>query len=114
MKRILIFCALLGAGGLACHAQTLEVMAEQLAALRTLQQSTTQGYRIMTTGVQNIGQITDGEYQLHQTYFGSLAVVSPAVTDDPRLIALQHLQAQLVQEINTVLAYWRQQLSNQP
>jgi hypothetical protein len=43
MKRILIFCALLGAGGLACHAQTLEVMAEQLAALRTLQQSTTQG-----------------------------------------------------------------------
>jgi len=114
MKRLLIFCALLGAGGLTCHCQTLEVMAEQLAELRTLQQSTTQGYQIMTSGADHIGQITNGECQLHQSYFGSLDAVSPTVTDDPRLIALQHLQAQLVQEINSALAYWRQQLSNQP
>jgi hypothetical protein len=108
----MIFCALLGAGRLMCHAQTLEVMAEQLAALRALQQSTTQGYRIMTTGVQNIGQITDGEYQLHQTYFGSLATVSPAVTNDSKLTALRTLQRQLVKEINSALDYWQQQLKN--
>jgi hypothetical protein len=97
-----------------CHAQTLEVMAEQLAALRTLQQSTTQGYQIMDSGLDSIGQITNGEYQLHQTYFGSLAAVSPAVTNDAQLTVLRNLQTQLVQQINSALAYWRQQLSNQP
>ncbi len=114
MKRILIICAFWGAGALACHAQTLEVMAEQLAALQTLQQTTTQGYSIMTTGVQNIGQITGNEYQLHQTYFSRLAAVNPALNDDPKIAALQNLQATLVQQLNASVAYWRQQLSNQP
>ena len=111
MKRILIFCALLGAGGLACHAQTLEVMAEQLAALRTLQQSTTQGYQMMSGGLDSIGQITNGEYQLHQAYFGSLGGISPAVSNDAKLSALKGLQMQLVQQINAALAYWKQQLN---
>lgn len=111
MIRVLIFCAFWGAGGLTCHAQTLEVMAEQLAALRALQQSTTQGYQIMTSGVDSIGQITNGEYQLHQAYFGSLGMVSPAVSNDAKLSALKGLQLQLVQQINAALAYWKQQLN---
>ena len=111
MKRILIFCALWGAGGLACHAQTLEVMAEQLAALQTLQQSTTQGYQIIGSGLDSIGQITDGEYQLHQVYFAALGEVSPAVKNDAQLTALRNLQAQLVQQINAAIAYWKQQLN---
>jgi hypothetical protein len=111
MKRILIFCALAGAGSLTCHAQTLEVMAEQLAALRTLQQSTTQGYQIIGDGLDSIGQITNAEYQLHQAYFGSLAVVAPAVSNDAKLAALRDLQKQLIQQINAALAYWKQQLN---
>ena len=111
MKRILIFCALLGAGGLACHAQTLEVMAEQLAELQTLQQSTTKGYQIMGDGLDSIGQITNGEYQLHQAYFASLSTVSPAVSNDAQLTALRNLQTQLVQQINAAIAYWKQQLN---
>jgi hypothetical protein len=112
MIRVLIFCALWGAGGLTCHAQTLEEMAEQVTVLRTLQQSTTEGYKIMGGDLNNIGQITNGEYELHQTFFGSLAMVGPAVTDDAQLTALRNLQAQLVQQINAALVYWRQQIKN--
>ena len=111
MKRILVFFALWGAGGLTCHAQTLEVMAEQLAALRTLQQSTTQGYQIMSDRLDSIGQITNGEYHLHQAYFGSLGMLSPAVSNDAKLAALKGLQMQLIQQINAALAYWKQQLN---
>ena len=111
MIRVLIFCALLGAGGFVCHAQTLEVMAEQLATLQTLQQSTTRGYQIMGDGVDSIGQITNGEYQLHQAYFASLDEVSPAVMTDAKLAALKELQMELVQQINAAIAYWKQQLN---
>jgi hypothetical protein len=86
-------------------------MAEQLAALRTLQQSTTQGYQILGSGLDSIGQITNGEYVLHQAYFSSLGEVSPAVMNDVKLAALKSLQLQLVQQINAALAYWKQQLN---
>ena len=109
MIRILIICAFCGAGTLTCNAQTLEVMAEQLVALQTLQQTTSQGYRLETTGIQNIGEITNGEYQLHQTFFGSLAAVNPALTADPKIIALRNLQNVLVQQINAQISYWQQQ-----
>jgi hypothetical protein len=109
MKQILIFFALMSVGK--CHAQSLAAMAEQLTALRTLQQSTTQGYQIMGSGLDSIGQITNAEYHLHQAYFGSLAAVSPAVSNDAKLAALKELQAQLVQQINAALAYWKQQLN---
>jgi hypothetical protein len=104
MKRIVIFCALLGVGGLACHAQTL-------GALLALQQSTTKGYQINGNGLDSIGQITAAEYQLHQAYFNSLGMVSPAVSNDAKLAALKGLEMQLVQQINAALAYWKQQLN---
>jgi hypothetical protein len=110
MKQILIFFTLMSVGK--CHAQSLAAMAEQLTALRTLQQSTTQGYQIAGGGLDSIGQITNAEYQLHQVYFSSLGAVSPAVMSDAKLAALKSLQMQLVQQINAALAYWKQQLNN--
>jgi hypothetical protein len=109
MQRILIICTLWGAGTLVSHAQTLEVMGEQLAALQTLQQATTQGYSIMTTGIGNIGQITDGEFQMHQAYFGSLAAINPSLTADPKVTTLRNLQNILMRQINAQISYWQQQ-----
>jgi len=105
MKRLLIFCALTGAGGFACHAQSLE-------ALLALQQSTTEGYPINGDGIDSIGQITLAEYQLHEAYFSRLNAVSPAVTGDAKLAALKDLLTQLVQQIHAALAYWKQQLND--
>ena len=109
MQRILIICALLVDGILTSHAQTLEVMAEQLAALQTLRQTTTQGYSIVTMGVHNIGQITNDEFQMHGAYFSSLGAINPSLTADPKVTALRNLQKALMQQINARLSYWQQQ-----
>jgi hypothetical protein len=114
MKQIILICALCGAVSLATHAQTITVLTEQLAALQELRHTVEQGYRLVTGGLQTIGQITNGEFQLHQAYFGSLSGVNPALDNDPKLTALRNLQATLVQQINAALDYWRKQSSLQP
>ena len=45
-------------------AQTLKVMAEQLAELKLLEHTTAVGYEVMTAGVDTIGVITGGELKL--------------------------------------------------
>ena len=112
MKHIFLIIACVCAGSIRSHAQTITVMAEQLAALQLLQQTTTRGYQLMTGDLDNIGQITDGEFQLHQTYFGSLVAINPSLTGDPKLTALRDLQNVLIQQINAEIAYWRQQQNN--
>jgi hypothetical protein len=79
MKKKNIILALCGAGCLQCHAQTIPVMTEQLAALRTLQQSVGKGYTIATHGLQTIGNEQDGEYQQHCTWILSLSAVNPTL-----------------------------------
>jgi hypothetical protein len=107
MKKILMICVLCDAGALASHAQTLETMAEQLAALQVLQNSTTRGYSLMTDGLDSIGQITADEFQMHQTYFSSLAAINPSLT------TLIDLLKEEIRQIKTKLTYWEQQ-NNQP
>ncbi len=113
MKQLLLICTICGAGFLPTHAQTIAVLTEQLAALKALGQTVQKGYGIVSTGLQTIGQITNGEFQLHSAYFGSLSAVRPAVSNDQKLVALRNLQAELVQQINAALDYWRQQSSIQ-
>jgi hypothetical protein len=114
MKRLFLIGALLGVGSLTTYAQTVTVMAEQLAALDALAVTVKEGYHIADDGLEDIGQITDDEYHLHQAYFGSLAAVSPPVDEDPKLTALRNLQAELVQQVNAALEYWKKQRSLQP
>ena len=114
MKQFLIICVLCDAGALASHAQTLETMAEQLVALQALQNSTTQGYSLMTEGLDSIGRITDDEFQMHQTYFSSQAAIDPALTQEQILSALVDLLGLQIRQIKTKLTYWEQQQNNQP
>ena len=84
MKWILFICVLMGAEQM--NAQTLTVMAEQLAELKLLERTTADGYQVMGSGVDSIGQITDAEYQLHSNYFGSLDGINPNLGVDPSII----------------------------
>jgi hypothetical protein len=77
MKWIFLFCLLNAVHG--AQAQTVTVMAEQLVELKLLEHSTTIGYRIMSAGVDSIGNIQGREYRMHQTYFHSLDVINPAL-----------------------------------
>jgi hypothetical protein len=61
------------------NSRTLIALIKQLAALAVLHQSTHQGYSTTNNGLQNIGGLTNAEYQLHATYFNSLEKVNPAL-----------------------------------
>lgn len=103
MKSMLLIVALLGAGSRVTHAQTVPVLVEQLAALKTLLQTTEKGYRLVENGLKTIGDIKNGEFLLHEGYFDSLSVVKPVIADDPKVDAIRSLQAILVQQINADL-----------
>lgn len=110
MKKIILFGALLG-GARSSPAQDVTTWLEQLAALNTLQHTVEQGYQSVTTGLQTIGDIKNDEYQLHEAYYGSQATVSPVVINDPDATALRNRLNELIQRLQTELAWWRKQQS---
>ncbi|HXD77597.1 MAG TPA: hypothetical protein VN616_07300 [Puia sp.] len=89
--------------------QTVAAMAEQLVQLKLLEQTTADGYRLMTGGLDSIGGITGNEYRLHADYFTSLAVIKPALNNGAVLVTLRALQANLTQQLEARLSWWRQQ-----
>jgi len=110
MKRILITGALCAGWGLAAHAQQgLSTWLEELAALRALEQTVSQGYKVATGGIRNIGDLRSDEYQLHQAYYGGLETVSPAIADNPETVKLEDLLEKLEQRLTSELQYWRNQ-----
>ena len=114
MKYIFIIGAFWVAGSQACYAQSIPTMVEQIAALQALERTMHSGYQLVTRGLQDIGSIRNGEYQLHAGYFGSLTTVKPQLTDDPKVKALLTLQVTLKQALGKALDYWRRQRSLQP
>jgi len=86
MKKIFLIGALVGGWTLHARSQTITVMTEQLVELKLLEHDTEDGYQVMTTGVDSIGQITYAEYQLHLNYFGSLDLINPNISVDPSIL----------------------------
>jgi hypothetical protein len=111
MKRILLLGALCG-GALAGHCQSLSTWLDELAALRTLQETVGEGYQIMKSGLNTIGEIKQTEYGLHRVYFGSLDSVSTAVQADPKLVELRTDLNRLLDRLNAELNFWRKQEPN--
>ncbi len=110
MNRIIITAACCAGWGLAAHAQQgMSTWLQELAALRTLEQTVSQGYGTASNGLRNIGDLRADEYRLHQVYYGRLETVSPAVLSDPKTTQLENLLDMLTQRLTTELNYWRQQ-----
>lgn len=73
-------------------ATELKEYAAQIAALQLYIKKAQQGYRIVRSGLTDIGNIHQAEYDLHRGYFGSLAAVNPKIAGMPEvgeIIALQ-------------------------
>src|SRR5579872_7316603 len=109
MKRLFLIAALAGGGTFPAHSQSIAAMAEQLVELKLLEQTTGDGYQLMTDGLDSIGEISANEYALHTDYFTSLGIIKPAVNDDPVLQSLRETQSLLIQQLQARLSWWRQQ-----
>lgn len=63
--------------------KTLRVMLEQIAALNAYSAAAADGYRLVENGWRTVANIRQGEFELHQAYYGSLRTVNPAVRGMP-------------------------------
>jgi hypothetical protein len=63
--------------------KTLRVMLEQIAALHAYSAAAADGYRLVENGWHTVATIRQGEWDLHQAYYGSMRTVNPAVRGMP-------------------------------
>lgn len=58
-------------------AQIIPALIEQLTALRTLQSTITRGYRLVTTGLDTAGSVSNREFTEHSDFFGRQFKTNP-------------------------------------
>jgi hypothetical protein len=73
-------------------ATELKDYAAQILALRLYINKAQQGYRIVESGLADIGNVHQAEFDLHRTYFSSLAAVNPKIAGMPEVGEIVSLQ----------------------
>lgn len=67
------------------HAQSAEIMVQQLTALESYAQTAENAYRIAEHGIHIVRNTGDEELNLHNLFFSSLHTISPAIKNMPAL-----------------------------
>ena len=61
------------------QSKQIKLYLQQIAANKVLIEYIRKGYKIARTGLTNIGNIRNGEFNLHRDFFGSLKLVNPKI-----------------------------------
>jgi hypothetical protein len=110
MKRILVGWTLI-VSCLTASAQfgaPTNEMLEQLAALQAYIKVAEKGYTIAEQGLQTIGQIKNGEFNLHSTFYSSLKAVSPTVANMAEVVEIIGLEASMIDQFLHKLSGYKQ------
>jgi hypothetical protein len=116
MKRLLIGWVFIGAG-LTASAQfgsATTTMLQQIAALQAYLKIAEKGYQIAEQGLQTIGQIKNGEFNLHSAFVSSLKAVSPTVANMAEVAEVIGLEASMINRFSHKLSSYRQSAWLQP
>jgi hypothetical protein len=116
MKRIILGCVLLVAG-CSASAQLVSVittMEGQIAALKAYADVAEKGYSLAEKGLQTIGEIKKGEFNLHSVYFNSLAVVNGKVAGMSEVGEIISMQTSMIRQFSQKLGSYRQSAGLQP
>jgi hypothetical protein len=79
-----------------------EYLLQQIAALKVYYGYVKKGYEISEKGLKLIGDIKDGDLNLHTTYFQSLEEVNPEIRDHPKVDGIIALQLNIVDTYKSV------------
>jgi hypothetical protein len=82
----------------------LTVMTEQMAKFEVTLQELKQGYNIVQKGLSTIGQIKQGDYDLHNLFFTSLQTVSPQVKGYVKIADILAMETQILSGIKRTTA----------
>ena len=73
-----------------------EYLALQIVALKAYAEIAWKGYKIADQGLTVIGNIRDGEFNLHRDFFGSLEAVNPSVKKYTKVADIIAMQAEII------------------
>jgi hypothetical protein len=76
---------------------------KQIAALQVYINYLEKGYRITQDGLHLIGDIKNGEFNLHQNYFNSLKTVNPNIMRYPKLAAILSMQIGIINQHYSII-----------
>lgn len=76
----------------------IKYLGQQIASLQIYAGYLQKGYHITQQGLTAIGDIKNGEFNLHKNYFGSLERINPAIAKDVRIAAIIAMQVSIVQQ----------------
>ena len=88
-------------------ADILQTMIKQIAALQGYISTVEKGYKIAQEGLTTIGDIKNGEFNLHQAFFNSLKTVDPSVKNTAKVIEIIDLQSSISKSLANALSRYR-------
>ncbi len=81
----------------------IKYLHQQIAALQMYSGYVKQGYKIARTGLNTIGNIREGEWNLHEDFFESLKTVNPVVKRCARIADIISMQTGIVQDYRSLM-----------
>jgi hypothetical protein len=91
-----------------------ETMLQQIAVLQSYIAVAEKGYKIAEQGLQTIGEIKNGEFNLHSVFFSSLKAVNPNVGNMAEVAELIALEVSMIEQFSHKLSSYRQSVWLQP
>jgi len=73
---------------------------QQIAALKVYLKYLKEGYDVAKKGLGMIGDIKDGNFNDHSTYFASLSLVNPSIKQSGKIALIAQMQQQIMSEFN--------------
>ena len=71
---------------------------QQIAALKVYLKYLKEGYDVAKKGLGMIGDINDGNFNDHSTYFASLSLVNPSIKQSGKIALIANMQQQIMSE----------------
>jgi hypothetical protein len=85
-------------------AADLKSMGKQIVLLQLYIRWIEKGYNIARSGLTLIGEIKQGEFNLHSVFFGSLSSVSPAIRRYSKVAAIIDYELSVIRELSKIPA----------
>jgi len=102
-KKILLSIFVFSACGAARAQSDIQAMLKQIAKLEIYIIDLEKGYKIARQGLTTIGEIKNGEFNLHSLFFSSLKTVSPAITKYSKVAEIISDQLSIVNQFKMIL-----------
>ncbi|MGC4102310.1 TerB family tellurite resistance protein [Ferruginibacter sp.] len=111
MKKLLIimvlFCSFCKANAQAQELEQLALNIEKLAQFKQILTNLKKAYEILYGGYTTIKNISEGNFNLHQTFLDGLLKVSPAVQKYKKVADIISLQLQIVKEYKAAFSRFK-------